>query len=78
MGQHQRGPVDRLDDIGHGKGLAGACHTQQDLLGKTGVQAMDQRINGPGLVAHRLVRRVQFKIHVVPSSGEKRFGRHLV
>ena len=32
MGQHQGGPLDPLDDLGHGKGLAGAGDAQQRLL----------------------------------------------
>ena len=51
VGQHQGGPLDGLDDLGHGVGLAGAGDAQQDLLPEAVLDALSQLGNGLGLVA---------------------------
>jgi len=49
-GQHQRRTAATGDDIGHGEGLAGAGHTQQDLFRHAGFQIGHQGIDGLRLV----------------------------
>ena len=49
--QHQGGPLDSLDDLGHGVGLAGACDPQQHLLPQAVLNSPCQGGNGLGLVA---------------------------
>ena len=50
-GQHQRRASAAGNDIGHGEGLAGAGHAQQDLFRNTGFQVGHQGIDGLRLVA---------------------------
>ena len=61
MGQHQGGALDLLDDLGHGKGLAGAGDAQQHLLLQSVLDALRQRVDGLGLIAGGLVFRNDFK-----------------
>ena len=62
VGQHQRGTVDALDDIGHGKGLATAGYALQRLHPVAGLYAFYQGIYGLRLVAGGLERGYQFKL----------------
>ena len=62
VGKYQRGPVDALDDIGHGKGLAAAGHALQGLHPVAGLYAFYQGIYGLRLVAGGLERGYQFKL----------------
>ena len=69
MGQHQGGPLDLLDDLGHGEGLARAGDPQQSLLGQPQLHALGQGLNGLRLVAGGLIRGDNVKIgHAVPTS----------
>ena len=43
VGQHQRGALHLLDDLGHGVGLAGAGDAQQHLLLQAVLQPLRQR-----------------------------------
>ncbi len=52
---HQGRPVDPLDDVGHGEGLARAGDPQQHLVFGALVQAVDQGLDGLRLVAGGLV-----------------------
>ncbi len=61
VGQHQRGPVDALDDIGHGEGFAAAGHALQGLHPVAGLYAFYQGIYGLRLVTGGLERGYQFK-----------------
>ena len=62
VGQHQRGPLHLLDDLGHGKGLAGSGNAQQHLLLQPVLDALRQRGNGLGLVAGGLIFRYDLKL----------------
>ena len=53
VGQHQRGLLDLLDDLGHGVGLAGARDAQQHLQFIAPEDALAQLFYGLGLVALR-------------------------
>ena len=55
VGQHQRGALHGLDDLGHGKGLAGAGNAQQHLLLQPILDALRQRGDGLRLVAGGLI-----------------------
>ena len=61
VGKYQRGPVDALDDIGHGEGFAAAGHALQRLHPVAGFYAFYQGIYGLRLVAGGLERGYQFK-----------------
>ena len=50
-GQDQRGPLRRLDDFGHRKGLARAGDAEQHLVALVRVDALDELANRLGLVA---------------------------
>ena len=68
MGQHQGGPLDPLDDLGHGEGLAGAGDAQQHLLLQSVLDALRQGRDGLGLVAGGFIFRNDFKFrHIVCS-----------
>ena len=47
VGQHQRGALHLLDDLGHGVGLAAAGDAQQHLLAQAVLQSLRQLFNGP-------------------------------
>ena len=49
--QHQSGPLDFLNDLGHSEGLARAGNAQQSLLGKAILHPRRQSLYGLGLVA---------------------------
>ena len=59
--QHQRGAVQPLDNVRHGKGLAAAGHALQGLHTVAGFYAFYQRVYCLRLVAGGLKRRYQFK-----------------
>ena len=66
MGQHQGGPVQPGDDVGHGKGLAAAGDAQQHLLINAVLNAGHQAVYGLRLVAGGLILRNQLKmIHLL-------------
>ena len=48
---HQDGPLDVLDHVGHGEGLAGAGHAHQDLMCFLAAQSFGQGFDGLGLIA---------------------------
>ena len=64
MHKHQRRPLDRLDHLRDGVGLAGARNAQQYLVGVAVVDACDELINGGGLIASRAVVRVEAEGHL--------------
>ena len=47
----QRGPLHRLNDVGHGESLARSGHAHQDLLFFAGLQAGYQGFDGLGLIS---------------------------
>ena len=59
--QNQRRAVDRGDDIGHGKGLAGTGNTQQDLAFCTAEDLFGDGLDGLGLVSAGFEFRYEFK-----------------
>ena len=59
--QHQRGPLDVLDDVGDGEGFAGTGHAEQCLARKSGFDAVDQRFDRLRLVAGRFEVSLNFK-----------------
>ena len=61
MGQHQGGPLDLLNDLRHGEGLARAGDSQQGLLVQPHLDAVGQGVDGLGLVAAGGVFRYHFK-----------------
>ena len=68
VGQHQGGPLDRLDDLGHGEGLARTGDAQQGLLIQPVFDACRQGGNGLGLIACRLIFADHFKFrHTITS-----------
>ena len=75
MGQHQRGPLHLLDDLGHGKGLAGSGNAQQHLLLQPVLDALRQRGNGLRLVPGGLIFRYDFKFRHsgIPSTHQTDF-----
>ena len=50
VGQHQGGPLDPLDDLGHGVGLTAAGDAQQHLVQQAVFDAAGQGVDGLGLV----------------------------
>ena len=61
VGQHQGGPLDLFDDLGHGEGLAGPGDAQQDLLLEPVLDALRQSGDGLRLVPGGLIFRDNFK-----------------
>ena len=59
--QDNGGPLDRLDHVGHGEGLAGPGHPEQGLVAQTVADTLDQAGDGGRLVAGRLVVGMQFE-----------------
>lgn len=55
MGQHQGRFLQLLDDIGHGKRLAGAGDAQQSFKSVTFPETLDKGIDRLGLIAGGLV-----------------------
>lgn len=62
VGDHQRRPVQGLDDIRHGEGLAGAGHAKKRLELIALLKAVHQLSNSRGLVAGGGVFRYQFEM----------------
>ena len=62
VGQHQRGAVDPLDDLGHGVGLAAAGDALEHLGAQAVFQSLGQLVDGLGLVAGGLIRGYDFEI----------------
>ena len=50
VAQDQGGPIDPLDDLGHGEGLAGPGDSQQHLAAPAFPNAPDQLLDGPTLI----------------------------
>ena len=73
VGQHQRGAVHPLDDLGHGVGLARAGNALEHLLPQAVFQPGGQLFDGLGLVAGGLIFRYDLKIRhtclLSPSKG---------
>ena len=64
--QHQGRPVQTRNDIGHGEGLARAGHAEQNLFVNAVFDALDQGVDGLGLVSHGLkIRMKPEMIHVI-------------
>ena len=55
VGQHQGGPLDLLDDLGHGEGLARAGDAQKHLMLEALFNALSQRGDGLRLIARGLI-----------------------
>ena len=64
VGQDQRGPVQLLNYLGDGEGLAGAGDAQEYLMFFAADNATDQLINCAGLIATRLVITDKLKVHI--------------
>ena len=62
VGQHQRGALHLLDDLGHGVGLAAAGDAQQHLLAQAVLQSLRQLFNGLRLVAGGGIFRNNFEL----------------
>ena len=60
--EHERRPLDALDDLGHRIRLSGAGHAEQHLLVDAVFQPLHKRVDRLGLVARRLIGRNDFKI----------------
>src|SRR6185312_5367305 len=58
---HERRPLDLLDDPGHRRGLAGSRGAEQRLVALAGTDAVGERRNRARLVARRDVRRRCFE-----------------
>ena len=56
MRQHQRGPLQLLDDIGHREGFAAAGHAHEHLLGLAALQTFNKFLDGGGLIPRGLKR----------------------
>ena len=69
VGQHQRGALHLLDDLGHGVGLAGAGDAQQHLLPQAVFDALGQLFDGLGLVAGGLIFAFYLKRGHGPTSS---------
>ena len=50
VGQHKGGTLDLLNDLGHGKGFAGAGHPQKGLFVQSQLHALGQAGDGLGLI----------------------------
>ena len=55
VGNDQGRLADGGDDVRHGEGFAGACHTEQGLVAVAGLQRFEQLRDGLALIALRLV-----------------------
>ena len=62
VGQHQRGALHLLDDLGHGVGLAAAGDAQQHLLAQAVLQSLRQLFNGLRLIAGGSIFRNNFEL----------------
>ena len=61
VGEHERRPLHRLDDVRDREGLAGAGDAEQRLVREARADAVDQRGDRGRLVAGRRIVRLQFK-----------------
>ena len=61
MGHDDGRPLNLLDDVGNGKGLARAGHTQERLMCQAGVNTVHQPINGFGLIPSWLKRGIHLE-----------------
>ena len=62
VGEHQGGPLQLLDHVGHDKGLAGAGNAQHGLLFDPQTGALHQLANGLRLTAGRQIVAFQFEL----------------
>ena len=69
--EHERRPLDALDDLGHRVRLSGAGHAEQHLLVNAVFQALHERIDRLRLVARRLIGRNDLKIRHDMASHRK-------
>ena len=67
VGEDQRGALGGLDDLGHGEGLARAGDAEQHLILLAFIDALDQFGNGLGLIAGRVIVRLN-------AEGDPAFG----
>ncbi len=65
---HERGPVDLLDDVRHGEGFAGAGDAEQRLMFRAGLQSLHQLRNGLRLITSGFVWRDELE------HGRRRYG----
>ena len=79
--QNEGRTVDLGDDLGHGKGLAGAGDAQQHLVLLALEQAARELRNRRDLIALRLILRLQLELHKTPAQpagrpkdGSRRLG----
>ena len=76
--EHDRRPPQPRDHVGHGEGLARTGHAQQGLERFAVLHALDQRVDGRGLVARRRIRLEKLKRRVGEGdelAGGRRLGR---
>ncbi len=66
MGEDEGWPVEVLNHLGHGEGLARAGYAEQDLVLVTRGNAGDDLFDGPALIAARLIVTDELKVHSVP------------
>ena len=66
VGQHQRGPLDLFNDLGHGEGFARAGDPQKSLLVQAHLNAPGQGGNGLRLIAAGGIFRHDFKFRHIP------------
>ena len=76
VGQDEGGAVGLLDDLGHGEGLAGAGDAEQHLVLFSGGEAVDELLDGAGLVALGFVGGDQLKVHGKEYIRKAKIGRN--
>ena len=69
--EHERRPLDALDDLGHRICLTGAGHAEQHLLVDAVFQPLHKRVDRLRLVARRLIGRNDLKIRHDMASHRK-------
>ena len=74
VGEDEGGAVGLLDDLGHGEGLAGAGDAEEDLVLFAGGEAVDELVDGAGLVALGLVGGDELKVHLGIIAEKRRRG----
>ena len=62
VGQHQRGPLDGLNNLGHGVGLARARHAHKHLLTEALLHTLGEGGNGLRLIACGAIFRYDFEL----------------
>ena len=60
--EHERRALDACDDVGHGEGLAGAGDAEERLVLVAAAQAVDELVDGLGLVAGGLEVGDEFEV----------------